>query len=76
LLLGGGGVGSAQLIESSIDLGTDQARIGEQAGDVVPDQSIEVVGADRFVLADAPVFVAVVVRAQASVVVDLVKAPG
>jgi hypothetical protein len=62
LLLGGGGVGGAQLIESPIDLGTDQGRVGEQGGDVVPDEGIEVVGADWFVVADASVFVAVVVR--------------
>jgi hypothetical protein len=62
LLLAGGGVGGAQLIESSIDLGADQGRVGEQAGDVVPDESIEVVGADGFVVADTSVFIAVVVR--------------
>src|ERR1019366_4831627 len=46
-------------------------RVGEQAGDVVPHDGVEVVGADRLVVADPAAFVAVVIGAQAPVVVDL-----
>ncbi len=45
--------------------------VGEQGGDVVPDDGVEVVGADRLVAADPAALVAVVVGAQAPVVVDL-----
>jgi hypothetical protein len=76
LLPGGGGVGGAQLLQPPVDLGPDQLRAGEQAGDVVPDDLVEVVGADGLVVADAAVFVAVVVGAQAPVVVDLVARGG
>ena len=62
LLAGGGGVGGAQLLQPPVDLGPDQLRAGEQAGDVVPHDLVEVVGADRLVVADAAVFVAVVVE--------------
>jgi hypothetical protein len=58
-------------VEAVVDLGADQVRAGEQAGDVIPDDGVEVVGADRFVGADPAAFVAVVVRPQAPVVVDL-----
>ena len=69
--LGGGGISCAVLLEPAVDLGADQGRIGEQAGDVVPDNGVEVVGAHRLVRADPAVLVAVVVRARAAVVVDL-----
>jgi len=76
LLGGGGGVGGAQLIEAPVDLGADQGRVGEQPGDVVPDEVVEVVGADRLVVTDAAVFVAVVVGSEAAVVVDRVAGGG
>src|SRR6266581_1973443 len=69
--LPGDRVGGAGPLESLADLGADQGRVGEQAGDVVPDDGVEVVGADRLVAADPPALVAVVVAAQAPVVVDL-----
>src|SRR6266508_3036002 len=65
------GVGGAGGVEAFVDLGADQVRVGEQAGDVRPDGMVEVVGADWLVAADPAAFVAVVVRAQAPVVVDL-----
>src|SRR5664279_4615121 len=71
LALGGGRVGGADLLESLVDLGPDQGRVGEQVADVVPDDGVEVVGADRLVGADPAVLVAVVIRAEATVVVDL-----
>ena len=71
LALGGGGVGGADLVEPLVDLVSDQGRVGEQGGDVVPDDGVEVVGAHRLVGADPAVLVAVVVRAEAAVVVDL-----
>src|SRR5664280_447191 len=71
LALGGGGVRGADLLESLVDLGPDQGRVGEQAADVVPDDGVEVVGADRLVGADPAVLIAVVIRAEAAVVVDL-----
>ncbi|MEU1276434.1 hypothetical protein [Streptomyces sp. NPDC005799] len=63
-----GRVRGAGLLQASVDLGADQSGVGEEAGDVVPDEGVEVVGADRLVGADASAFVAVVVRAQAPVV--------
>jgi len=39
---------------------------GQQGGDLCPDELVEVVGPDRLVGADPPVFVAVVVRSQAA----------
>src|SRR5674476_1126251 len=75
--LRGGRVGGAVLGEPLGDLGSDQGGVGQQPGDVVPDEAVEVVGADRLVGADSAVLVAVVVRAQAAVVVDLlVRGPG
>ena len=50
--LPGGRVGGAGLLEPFADLGADQRRVGEQGGDVVPDDGVEVVGADRFAVAD------------------------
>src|SRR5664279_2434246 len=77
LALCGGRVGAAVLLESFADLGADQCRVGEQRGDVVPDEGVEVVGAYRFVGADPAVLVAVVIRAEAAVVVDrLVRGAG
>ena len=48
-------------LESLADLGADEGGVGEQAGDVVPDDRIDVVGADGLVGADAAALVAVVV---------------
>jgi hypothetical protein len=69
--LAAGRVGGAGLVEPFADLGADQRWVGEQGGDVVPYDGVEVVGADRLVAADPAVFVAVVIAAQAPVVVDL-----
>ena len=75
--LPGDRVGGAGGIEPLADLGADQGRVGEQVRDVVPDDGVEVVGADRLVAADPAAFVAVVIRAEAPVVVDLfVRGPG
>ena len=71
LALPGGRVGGAGLLEPLADLGADQGRVGEQGGDVIPHDLVEVVGADRLVAADPAAFVAVVIAAQAPVVVDL-----
>jgi hypothetical protein len=70
------GVGGAGPLEAFVDLGADQGRVGDQGGDVVPDDGVEVVGADGFAGADAPVLVAPVVGAEAPVVVDLVACAG
>jgi hypothetical protein len=69
--LRGGRVGGAVLGEPVVDLAADQRRVGEQAGDVVPDNSVEVIGTDRLVGADPAVLVTVVIRSEAPVVVDL-----
>jgi hypothetical protein len=61
VLLGGGGSGGAQLIEPPVDLGPDQCRVGQQVGDVPPDEAVEVVNAHRLVVAGPAVLVAVVV---------------
>src|SRR5258707_5165009 len=71
LALAGDRVGGAGGVQPLADLGADQGRVGEQAGDVVPHDGVEVVGADWLVAADPAAFVAVVIRAQAPVVVDL-----
>jgi hypothetical protein len=76
LALPGDGVGRAGPGQAAVDLGADQGRAGEQAGDVVPYDGVEVVGADRLAGADPAVLVAVVVAAQAPVVVDLVARGG
>jgi hypothetical protein len=47
LALPGGRVGGAGGVQAPGDLGADQRRVGEQAGDVVPHDGVEVVGADR-----------------------------
>src|SRR6266540_2622902 len=65
------GIGGAGGVEAFVDLGADQVRVGEQAGDVLPDDMVEVVGADWLVGTDPAAFVAVVVAAQAPVVEDL-----
>src|SRR3954453_11766775 len=64
------GVGGADLGEPLGDLGPDQGRVGEQVADVVPDDVVEVVGADWLARAHPAVLVAVVIRAEAAVVVD------
>jgi hypothetical protein len=66
----GGWVGSAQLVEATVDFGADQAGVGEEGGDVGPDDLVEVVSPDGFVVADPAADVAVVVGAEAPVVVD------
>ena len=53
-----------------------RAGSASRAGDVVPDDGVEVVGADRLVAADPAAFVAVVIGAEAPVVVDLVARRG
>jgi hypothetical protein len=46
LALTGDRIGGAGLLEPRIDLGADQRRVGEQVGDLVPYDGVEVVGAD------------------------------
>ena len=70
------GFGRARPLQPLVDLGADEGGVGEQAGDVVPDDRIDVVGADRLVAADAAALVAVVVGAEAPVVVDLLPGAG
>src|SRR6266566_9652932 len=75
--LSGDWVGGAGGLQPLADLGVDQGRVGEQVRDVVPDDGVEVVSADRLVTADPAALVAVVVGSQAPVVVDLlVRGPG
>src|SRR6478752_3620194 len=71
LAFGDGRVGGAGGGQAFVDLGGDQRGVGDQRGDVVPDDLVEVVGPDRGVAADPPAGVPVVVRAQAPVVEDL-----
>ena len=71
LVLGDGRVAGAGGGQALVDLGGDQRGVGDQRGDVVPHDGIEVVGPDRGVAADPAAGVAVVVRAQAPVVEDL-----
>ena len=63
LALGGGRVGGADLGQALADLGADQGRVGEQACDVIPDDLVEVVGADGLAVADLAVLEPVVVAA-------------
>src|SRR6267154_6608274 len=74
--LAGDRIGGAGGFQPLADLGADQGRVGEQGGDVVPYDGVGVVGADWLAGADPPVFVPVVVRSQAPVVVDLVARGG
>jgi hypothetical protein len=66
----GGGVLGACRLEPAVDLGSDERGVFEQPADLAPDEPVELVGADRAALADATADVAVVVRADAAVVVD------
>src|SRR6266702_3621065 len=50
-------VGGAGGVQALADLGADQRRVGEQGGDVVPYDGVEVVGADRLAAADPAAFV-------------------
>src|SRR4029077_14576488 len=68
--------GAAGRLEPLADLGADQRRVGEQGGDVVPYDGVQVVGADRFAVADLAVLEPVVVAADAPVVEDLVAGAG
>jgi hypothetical protein len=72
--LGGGRVGGADLGQARADLGVDQGGVGDQVRDVVPDDLVEVVGADRLAVADLAVLEPVVVAADAPVVEDLLPA--
>src|ERR1022692_2576050 len=56
LALPGDRVGRAGGLQPLGDLGADQRRVGEQVRDVVPDDGVEVVGADWLVAADAAAF--------------------
>ena len=76
LALGGGRVGGADLGEALVNLGADQGRVGEQAGDVIPHDLVEIVGADGLAAADLAVLEPVVVAADAPVVEDLVASGG
>jgi hypothetical protein len=49
-----GSVDGAGLVEAFVDLGADEVRVGEQAGDVVPDDLIETVGADGLLAQTRP----------------------
>src|ERR1700683_3692120 len=69
--LGRGGIGHPELFESPVQLGLDETRVGQQRGHLTPDEVVEVVGTNRPVVADATVFVAVVVGAETPVVVEL-----
>ena len=60
--------GSPQLLETALELCMDELGIGEQGRHVVPNHLIQVVLANRGVAADPTLFVAVVVGAQAAVV--------
>ena len=64
------GVLGAQRGEPTVDLAADERGVFEQAADLAPDEPVELVGSDRAAVADAPADVAVVVRADAPVVVD------
>jgi len=65
-----GGVFGAQRPQPAVDLGAHERGVLEQAPYLAPDELVELVGADRTAVADAPADVAVVVRADAAVVVD------
>src|SRR5712691_10622926 len=74
--LAGDRVGGAGVLQARADLGADQGGVGEQRRDVVPDDGVKVVGADGLAVADPAAFVAVVIRSQAPVVVDLAAGGG
>ena len=73
----GGGVLGPQRGESAVDLGAHERGVLEQPSDLAPDEPVELVGADRAALADAPADVPLAVLADAPVVVDpLVRGSG
>ena len=55
------GIGGAGGVESLVDLGADELWVGQQPGEVIPHDLVEVVGADGFVGAHPAALVAVVV---------------
>jgi len=65
LALPGDGIGGAGALATLVDLGVDQPGLGQQRGDVVSHELVEVVGADGLVGADPAGVVVVVVAAQA-----------
>src|SRR6266853_460678 len=77
---GGGGGVAVQLGEEAFEVIGELevgVTVGELGGDVVPDDIVEVIGADRLIAADPAAFIAVIVAAQAPVVVNLlVRGPG
>src|SRR6266545_2820030 len=70
LAAAGGGVLAADGFESALDLGSHELGLFEQVPDLCPDEVVELVCADRARLTDAAADVAVVVGADAAVVVD------
>jgi hypothetical protein len=65
-----GGVLGPGRVEPPVDLGAHERRVFEQPADLAPDERLELVGADRAALADAPADVPPVVLADAAVVDD------
>src|SRR5215207_3189993 len=70
LAAAGGGVLGAQRGESAVDLGAHERRVLEQSSDLAPHERVELVGANRTALADAPADVPPGVLADAAVVGD------
>src|SRR5450755_616035 len=64
------GVLGPQRLEAAVDLRAHERGVFEQPADLGPDKAVELIGADRAAVADAPADVAVVVRPDAAVVVD------
>jgi hypothetical protein len=75
-MLAGDRVGGAGPVKPAVGLRADQGRVGEQGGDVAPDGLIDVAGADGLAAADPSALVAVVIGAEAALVVDLVPGGG
>ena len=66
----GGGMLGARCLQAAVDLSAHERWVLQQPTDLAPDERFELIGADRAALADATADVAVVVRADAAVVVD------
>lgn len=57
-------IGRSQLFQAPVQLGLDEARVGEQGGHLTPDEIVEVVSPHRLVATDASMLVAVVIDLQ------------
>ncbi len=65
------GVGVLNLLDSALDLSANYDRVLQYFNDFSPHQLVQIILADRTIAAYAPVGMAVVIRANAPIIIDL-----